>query len=427
MRVPSLTLAVSLFTAIASARFMIYADEWHKTRPTKPEDRAGIDHVILAFAKANSSIASYQPYVPVSTIRQEFPEAKVMVAVGGWNDPGFSDQVVNKDAIKAFARGVGAMIKNLQIDGVDIDWEYPGGNGADYKNITNDKRTGEIPAFPELLAAIRKEIGEEKILSIAVPGKKGDMIAYTADNGPKIWPSVNYINIMAYDLMNRRDTLTNHHTSIAGVREAIQNYINIGAPPEKINLGFAYYAKYFQTDENCTGKELGCKIVLAEDPKTGDDLHTSGAWTFEPNNMNPFDPSKIKDSYDGECGAANMKRCAGGCCSEAGYCGTTAAYCGGGCQHSFGTGCTGPDVHASWQRAAVNGKLDGEAGGKYFYDRQANLFWTWETSEIIDRKFAELVGPYGLGVFAWSLGEDSNDWSHIKKMGEMMKYEGCDE
>jgi hypothetical protein len=40
---------------------------------------------------------------------------------------------------------------------------------------------------------------------------------------------------MSYDLMNRRDNVTNHHSSVTGSEEAIKNYLAIGAPPQKIN------------------------------------------------------------------------------------------------------------------------------------------------------------------------------------------------
>jgi chitinase len=84
----------------------------------------------------------------------------------------------------------------------------------------------------------------------------GDMIAYTKENGPKIWSSVDYINVssslsfndqslkesrltyfkvMSYDLMNRRDTVTKHHTSVVDSAEVVENYLAIGAPPEKMN------------------------------------------------------------------------------------------------------------------------------------------------------------------------------------------------
>jgi hypothetical protein len=40
---------------------------------------------------------------------------------------------------------------------------------------------------------------------------------------------------MTYDLMNRRDNVTNHHSSVAGSEDTIRNYLAIGAPPEKMN------------------------------------------------------------------------------------------------------------------------------------------------------------------------------------------------
>jgi chitinase len=54
----------------------------------------------------------------------------------------------------------------------DIDWEYPGGNGGDYKHVANSAKTYQIEAYPAFLAEIRLAIGD-KLLSIAVPGKKG--------------------------------------------------------------------------------------------------------------------------------------------------------------------------------------------------------------------------------------------------------------
>jgi chitinase len=40
---------------------------------------------------------------------------------------------------------------------------------------------------------------------------------------------------MSYDLMNRRDNVTNHHSSVVDSIQTIENYLAIGAPPQKIN------------------------------------------------------------------------------------------------------------------------------------------------------------------------------------------------
>lgn len=245
------------------------------------------------------------------------------------------------------------------------------------------------------------------------------MIAYTSETGPEIWPSVDYINVMSYDLMNRRDNVTQHHTSVAGSEETIKNYLDIGAPASKINLGFAYYAKYFATAGDCSASPLNCPIEPAEDPVTGKDLLTSGAWTFERQHMAPVDASSLTVSTDGTCGPDKGTKCASGCCSQYGNCGTSPEHCSGACQHAFGTGCTDADVAGSWQNAAKNGVTDEQAGGQYYYDPANSLFWTWDTPDLISRKFDNIVRKYNLGgVMAWSLGEDSNDWSHVKRMAD---------
>ncbi|KAF2792970.1 carbohydrate-binding module family 18 protein [Melanomma pulvis-pyrius CBS 109.77] len=426
MRFPSLALLAScLLAGEAHARFVIYADEWHPTRPTNAADRTGIDHVVLAFAMANNT-AAFQPKVPISTIRSEFPDAKVMIAIGGWGDTvGFSEATKTDAGIAKFASDVQTMLTNTGADGIDIDWEYPGGNGADYKQVPNSAKVHEIKGFPKLLGAVRTAIGKDKLLSIAVPGKKGDMIAFTAETAPDIWAAVDYINIMSYDLMNRRDTKTAHHTSVVGATTALENYLDIGAPVDKINLGFAFYAKYFTTAGDCSASPLGCSIVAAEDPITGKDTLTSGAWTYEPAHMVPVDTSQLKPSYDGTCGPEKMTKCTTGCCSQYGNCGTTKEHCSGACQHAFGTGCVDADVAGSWQIAMANSVTDEAQGGQYFYDKQNGLFWTWDTTALITRKFQQIVRSYGIGgVMAWSLGEDSFDWSHIHQIANELGSSG---
>ncbi|KAL1604967.1 hypothetical protein SLS60_004508 [Paraconiothyrium brasiliense] len=426
MRITSGSIGALLLAAV-QARFVMYSDEWHPTRPTKAADRGAIDHVVVAFAMANNT-AAFQSKTPLSTWRSEFPNSKIMIAVGGWGDTiGFSQAAKDDASIQKFGTDIASLLETTGADGVetDIDWEYPGGNGADYKETPNSAKTYEIAAFPKVLAAIRKAIGKNKLLSIAVPGKKIDMIAYTEETGPLIWPSVDYINLMAYDLMNRRDNVTAHHTSVEGATEVVKNYLAIGAPPSKMNLGFAFYAKYFQTASSGSSNALGIPIVPAEDPITGKDTLTSGAWTFEPAHMNPVDNASLTISQDGTCGPDKGTKCASACCSQYGNCGMTKEHCNGACQHAFGVGCTDPDIAGSWQLAAAGGIPDEEAGGQYFLDNANGLFWTWDTPEFISQKFSKIVRKYKIGgAMAWSLGEDSADWSHIKTISDELAKSG---
>ena len=308
------------------------------------------------------------------------------------------------------------MLDTMGFDGVDIDWEYPGGNGADYKQTPNSEKKAEIENYPLLLSAIRCAVGKDKLISLTVPALERDMLAFTHEHTPKIWKSVDFVNIMTYDLMNRRDNITKHHTDINGSLAAIDHYLDVlSLPAAKANLGLAFYAKYFTADPAypCeTG--LGCTTVLLEDAE-GVDTGLSAAMTFEAANFVSA-PTNLTETTDGSCGASVGFYCkTGDCCSAYGYCVSAADYCGTNCLSDYGV-CSSTSMGDLFKTAMANGITDEEAGGQYYYVDN-NLFWTWDTAALIEKKMTEIVQAKGLGgIMAWSAGEDSYDWSHILAM-----------
>ncbi|KAI6714569.1 hypothetical protein PZA11_007777 [Diplocarpon coronariae] len=407
---------------LAAAKYTMYIDQYHLTDLPPKDVAAGIDTVIMAFANSSlflTAAGNYTPFEPVSTMRARLDaDAKVLFAIGGWADTaGFSEGAKTEASRKEYAKNVANTIIRLGFDGVDIDWEYPGGNGADYIQIPNANKTDEIKTYPLLLAAIREAIGDDKELSIAVPGRLQDMIAFTPEQAPSIWEPCDYVNIMTYDLMNRRDNVTFHHTDIKGSLATIDHYLGaLGLPSSKAVLGIAFYAKWFTTDSASpceTG--LGCKTVLLEDA-TGADTGKSGAITFEKANYAPV-PTNLTDSPDGSCGAAVGYKCLEGyCCSAYGFCGDTAAHCGINCMSGYGK-CGSASIGDIFKTAMANGIHDMVAGAMYYYDKANNIFLTWDTAELITQKFDVIIKARNLaGIMAWSGGEDSYDWSRIRAM-----------
>lgn len=124
---------------------------------------------------------------------------------------------------------------------------------------------------------------------------------------------------MSYDLTNRRDNVTGHGSSVQGSLDTINEYLAIGAPAEKLNLGIPYYAKWFTTDPNsdCDQNPLGCKMVKLENAN-GTDNGKSGALTFEASIVGQ-PPKDLKTSTNGKCGFAEASKCPeGSCCSAYG-------------------------------------------------------------------------------------------------------------
>ncbi|KAK8056575.1 hypothetical protein PG993_001802 [Apiospora rasikravindrae] len=415
-------------------RNMVYFDQYHTAILPSRDVTAGITHVVMSFANSSLFATSnmteeYKPFMDVSKVRAMFDNGtQVGVALGGWGDTnGFGAGAKTEASRKQYARNIAAMATKLGFDFIDIDWEYPGGNGADYKQIPNSQKVDEITTYPLLLQEIKDAI-KPRALSIAVPGKAVDMIAYTPEHASAIFAAVDMVNVMAYDLMNRRDNTTAHHTDVQGSLKAVDAYLALGCPAAKLNLGLAFYAKYFQTAKgvDCSGGPIGCPILLAENATDGSDLGTSGAITFEKANVSPPPPpTNLTTSKDQSCGTGTAFTCQGladaGCCSQYGFCGSTPAHCGAGCQANFGT-CTGPQIGASFVSALKESKTDEVLGGQWWWDASNELFWTLDTVPLMQRKFKEIVAARGLGgIFAWSLGEDSYDWSHLKAMREGVK------
>ncbi|CAK7220619.1 hypothetical protein SBRCBS47491_004250 [Sporothrix bragantina] len=295
------------------------------------------------------------------------PKTKLLVAIGGWGDTfGFEKGARTPKSRQRFASNVATMVAAMGADGVDIDWEYPGGNGEDYKQVPNSERAWEIEAYPLLLAAIREALGPDKIISAAVPGKPGDMLAFTPDKVPDIMRSVDFLNVMTYDLMNRRDTVTTHHSGVQNSLVAVDAYIAAGCDAQRINFGLAYYVKYYKTEhDDCmerkrqTGSALGCRTLLMEDPDTGADLGRAGGFSWHDDV-----PEEVQDSF---------------------------------------------------ARAQTEGTYDKEGGGYYYWDEDEDLWWSFDTAEaIVNEKFPRVLQARKLGgVFAWGLGEEGPKFEHF--------------
>ena len=62
-------------------------------------------------------------------LKEVKPSLKIIAAIGGWGADGFSDAALTPTSRYNFARNVNQLVSDYDLDGIDIDWEYPG-NGA---------------------------------------------------------------------------------------------------------------------------------------------------------------------------------------------------------------------------------------------------------------------------------------------------------
>ncbi|OTA87164.1 glycoside hydrolase family 18 protein [Hypoxylon sp. CO27-5] len=360
-------------SAATPLRNIMYLTGQHPITPDPPLSTS-ITHVALAFMKPSlfnrpEGNSTWPLFMTVDEARSKFvPGTKIMVAIGGWGDSAdFVPAARTVEGQVRFARNIAAMVRDTGADGVDIDWEYPGGNGEDWKRVPNEEKAWEVTAYPKLLAEIRKALGPDKLMSAAVPGLPRDMLAFTPDTVPQIMESLDFLNVMTYDLMNRRDNVTKHHTGIQASLEAIHAYKANGAASYRINLGFAFYVKYFRTERApCVKNPIGCPTGLMEDPETGADLGRAGSFAWH---------DEVPQ-----------------------------------------------DVKASFSKAMSQKQYDQVGGGYYYWDEEDAIFWTFDTPEAIITKFPLIVEKKKLGgVFAWGLGEDGPKFDHLKALNTGME------
>ena len=147
---------------------------------------------------------------------------KVLIAVGGWmdgNDSPFTTLAANPTTRTAFVNNLVNFVNQYNLDGVDMDWEYP--------------REGNEPQHFELLM---QELGQAmhsrgKLLTAAVvvSGWNADGVL----NG--VFDDVDFLNIMAYD--------GPEHSTMAQAEGGLNYWLGRGLPKEKAVLGVPFYSR----------------------------------------------------------------------------------------------------------------------------------------------------------------------------------------
>lgn len=173
------------------------------------------------------------------------PKAKLILSVGGWTmSYRYSLATQTQQSTTQLAASCVAMVKNLGLDGLDYDWEYPTSLGKRNCPANMECTSNNDPAqFVALLKASRTALGTDTVnhpLSVAVfvtPGVRG--IPYDVSG---MDPYLTFWNIMAYDMASPSWSQgTGFHSGVLDSENSLWNYAKAGATASKLNLGVPYY------------------------------------------------------------------------------------------------------------------------------------------------------------------------------------------
>lgn len=179
----------------------------------------------------------------------------VLISLGGWtlsNDfPGIAADPVKRTN---FAHWCNELIRVYDIDGIDIDWEYPG--FADHNGTSSDKEnfTLLLREVRDSLNAIESVVNKDLMLTAAF---SADPVKMEDIEWAEITPLMDYFNLMSYDLFGAFSNETNHNAPLFApavgeptfnCNSAVQTLINeYNVPSEKINMGVAFYGRSAKT------------------------------------------------------------------------------------------------------------------------------------------------------------------------------------
>jgi chitinase len=221
-----------------------------------------LTHLDYSFAHIDAGRAlldlpgAAQDLAKLRALKRQNPRLKVIVSVGGWLADGFSDAALTDSSRRTFAHSAVRLLREYTLDGIDLDWEYPGQGVAGIKYRDADKQN-----FTLLLKTLREELDAES----AARGRSSEHYILTIAGADreyfdhvemsKLHVYLDWINVMAYDFFNSLTSTTGHQAGLyasefaaATARNgdaAVKQYLAAGVPSDKIVLGVPFYGRGF--------------------------------------------------------------------------------------------------------------------------------------------------------------------------------------
>jgi chitinase len=209
----------------ASTAFRIigYAPEWDTRVQEIQFDK--LTHINYAFLLPKPD-GTFEELEQPQKLKDLVTEAhnhgvKVLISIGGWGtDEQFETLAADPVSSAAFMQEALRFANDYNLDGIDIDWEYPD-EGESSQN------------YLRLMQALRSALPEGKLLTSAVVSQGSLAEGIPAE----VFPLVDFLNIMVYD-----DSETDHSPYWLA-EEALGYWQRRGLPPEKTVLGVPFYGR----------------------------------------------------------------------------------------------------------------------------------------------------------------------------------------
>ncbi|MDA0194996.1 MAG: glycoside hydrolase family 18 protein [Bacteroidetes bacterium] len=230
-------------------------------------DANKLTHINYAFVNCIDSLAVLSNletdtanFRRLNNLKKINPDLKILISIGGWGwSDYFSDAVLTPSSRLMFAQSNIQIVEDHNLDGVDIDWEYPGQRGQDNVFRPEDKEnyTLMFKVIREELDKLSERTGKTYLLTTAVGASQRYIDNTEMDKAQEY---LDYVNLMTYDFYTSGDS-SGHHTNLyppsnydkdRSAHKTVDIFVAADVPVEKLVMGIAFYGRswYIISGEN---------------------------------------------------------------------------------------------------------------------------------------------------------------------------------
>lgn len=186
-------------------------------------------------------------------LKKTNPQLQVLISVGGGSSSGgFSEMAFTAEGRKKFVDSAMAVVEKFDLDGIDVDWEYPGYTHTPGMHVRPEDKQSYTLLMKDLRLRFDKEEKRLKrpLVTSSATGATQIWLDHTDMRSAAKW--LTSVNMMCYDWYYEDAKNTGHdsplYTSAAdpsqiSIDNAVKLNLAAGVPRRKLVIGVPFYGR----------------------------------------------------------------------------------------------------------------------------------------------------------------------------------------